>query len=320
MGTYKIYTDGGGVIEFTTGNDEFFNVGNGQLIADLNSQDGGLKTLTITTAMNKMEDIQDGDGTLVGTMQAENFNKSMIGIENNNLVKAQNVYLENQQKIIKASAQSAIRNTQAILNSQDANTSMLHNLKKTIEDTSLNETMVQALILESLQKIQEAIESKTTTINATGGVNVSLDTAPIVQSLNTMAQNQSTTNTKIVEGIENQKETNAKIVENITKKNEHLDFLKNGDSNVKDSSGNIIKPREIEAKKNAEQFIEQKDTNETDFNDIEHFVNSALGIVDEVTDTLGATDGFSLFVNPLEVIDRILVEDYINNQDGEKQQ
>jgi len=320
MGTYKIYTDGGGVIEFTTGNDEFFNVGNGQLIADLNSQDGGLKTLTITTAMNKMEDIQDGDGTLVGTMQAENFNKSMIGIENNNLVKAQNVYLENQQKIIKASAQSAIRNTQAILNSQDANTSMLHNLKKTIEDTSLNETMVQALILESLQKIQEAIESKTTTINATGGVNVSLDTAPIVQSLNTMAQNQSTTNTKIVEGIENQKETNAKIVENITKKNEHLDFLKNGDSNVKDSSGNVIKPREIEAKKNAEQFIEQKDTNETDFNDIEDFVNSALGIVDEVTDTLGATDGFSLFVNPLEVIDRILVEDYINNQDGEKQQ
>ncbi len=321
MGTYKIYTDGGGVIEFTTGNDEFFNVGNGQLIADLNSQDGGLKTLTITTAMNKMEDIQDGDGTLVGTMQAENFNKSMIGIENNNLVKAQNVYLENQQKIIKASAQSAIRNTQAILNSQDANTSMLHNLKKTIEDTSLNETMVQALILESLQKIQEAIESKTTTINATGGVNVSLDTAPIVQSLNTMAQNQSTTNTKIVEGIENQKETNAKIVENITKKNEHLDFLKNGDSNVKDSSGNVIKPREIEAKKNAESWIDQIEINGTKMEDLIDYVQDFFPVTtDAVGDVLGSTDGFNLFQNPLEIIDRILVEDYINNQDGEKQQ
>lgn len=320
MGTYVIYTEGGGTISFTTGNDEFFNVGNGQLIADLNSQDGGLKNLVVTTAINKIDDIQTESTTMIGVMQEQNFNKSVLELDKNNLIKAQNVYLENQQKILKATAQSAIRNTQAILNSQDANTSMLHNLKKTIEDTSLNETMVQALILESLQKIQEAIESKTTTINATGGVNVSLDTAPIVQSLNTMAQNQSATNTKIVEGIENQKETNAKIVENITKKNEHLDFLKNGDSNVKDSSGNIIKPREIEAKKNAEQFIEQKDTNETDFNDIEDFVNSALGIVDEVTDTLGATDGFSLFVNPLEVIDRILVEDYINNQDGEKQQ
>ncbi|AXX95165.1 hypothetical protein [Arcobacter ellisii] len=321
MGTYKIYTDGGGVIEFTTGNDEFFNVGNGQLIADLNSQDGGLKTLTITTAMNKMEDIQDGDGTLVGTMQAENFNKSMIGIENNNLVKAQNVYLENQQKIIKASAQSAIRNTQAILNSQDANTSMLHNLKKTIEDTSLNETMVQALILESLQKIQEAIESKTTTINATGGVNVSLDTAPIVQSLNTMAQNQSATNTKIVEGIENQKETNAKIVENITKKNDHLDFLKNGDSNVKDSSGNIIKPREIEAKKNAESWIDQIEINGTKMEDLIDYVQDFFPVTtDAVGDVLGSTDGFNLFQNPLEIIDRILVEDYINNQDGEKQQ
>ncbi|MDY3205479.1 MAG: hypothetical protein RBR70_10450 [Arcobacter sp.] len=320
MGTYVIYTEGGGTISFTTGNDEFFNVGNGQLVADLNSQDGGLKNPIVSTSMNEMNDIQDGDGTLIGTMQAQNFNKSMIEIDKNNLIKAQNAYLENQQKIIKASAQSAIRNTQAILNSQDANTSMLHNLKKSIEETSLNENIVQSMILEQLQDIKKAIESKTTTINADGGVNVSLNTEPIVQSLNTMAQNQSATNTKIVEGIENQKETNAKIVENITKKNEHLDFLKNGDSNVKDSSGNIIKPREIEAKKNAEQFIEQKDTNETDFNDIEDFVNSALGIVDEVTDTLGATDGFSLFVNPLEVIDRILVEDYINNQDGEKQQ
>lgn len=321
MGTYKIYTDGGGVIEFTTGNDEFFNVGNGQLIADLNSQDGGLKTLTITTAMNKMEDIQDGDGTLVGTMQAENFNKSMIGIENNNLVKAQNVYLENQQKIIKASAQSAIRNTQAILNSQDANTSMLHNLKKTIEDTSLNHTMVQSLILGALQDIKDAVSSKATTINATGGVNVSLDTAPIVQSLNTMAQNQSATNTKIVEGIENQKETNAKIVENITKKNEHLDFLKNGDSNVKDSSGNVIKPREIEAKKNAESWIDQIEINGTNMEDLIDYVQDFFPVTtDAVGDVLGSTDGFNLFQNPLEIIDRILVEDYINNQDGEKQQ
>lgn len=329
MGTYVIYTEGGGRISFTTGNDEFFNVGNGELVADLNSQDGGLKNPLVTTSMNVMDDIQDGDGTLIGTIQAQNFNNSMIEIDKNNLIKAQNVYLENQQKILKATAQSNIRNTQAILNSQDANTSMLHNLKKTIEETSLNQNIVQSLILEELQSGTKAMNNLIQTIkdkqiefnaDSISMGNLSVDTAPIVESLNAMAQNQSTTNSKIIEGVESQKETNAKIVENITKKNEHLDFLKNGDSNVKDSSGNIIKPREIEAKKNAEQFIEQKDTNETDFNDIEDFVNSALGIVDEVTDTLGATDGFSLFVNPLEVIDRILVEDYINNQDGEKQQ
>lgn len=303
MGTYVIHTQGGGTISFTTGNDEFFNVGNGELVADLNSQDGGLSTIAVSTSINKIDDIQDGNGTLIGIMEAQNFNKSVLELDKNNLIKAQNVYLENQQKILKATAQSNIRNTQAILNSQDANTSMLASLKKSIDDLS------------------QIIQEKTTTINATGGVNVSLDTEPIVQSLNTMAQNQSTTNTKIVEGIENQKETNAKIVENITKKNDHLDFLKNGDSNVKDSSGNIIKPREIEAKKNAESWIDQIEINGTKMEDLIDYVQDFFPVTtDAVGDVLGSTDGFNLFQNPLEIIDRILVEDYINNQDGEKQQ
>jgi hypothetical protein len=318
MGRYVIYTEGGGTISFTTGNDEFFNVGNGELIADLNSQDGGLKTLTITTAMNEMKDIQDGDGTLVGTMQAENFNKSMIGIENNNLVKAQNIYLENQQKIIKASAQSAIRNTQAILNSQDANTSMLNSLKQSVEDTAYVNNLVQSSILEALQNIHEAITKKETTINATGGVDVSLDTTPIVEALNTMAQNQSQTNAKIVEGIENQVQTNAKKVENIDKKNEHLDFIKEGNPNLKDSEGNVIKPREVESKKNAEQYLEQKETNQTDYNSLEDYISIGLGLFDEATDSLGANDGFNLLNNPLEFLNNILVEDYIKNKDGFK--
>lgn len=317
MGTYVIYTEGGGTISFTTGNDEFFNVGNGELIADLNNQDGGLKTLTITTAMNEMKDIQDGDGTLVGTMQAENFNKSMIGIENNNLMKAQNIYLENQQKIIKASAQSAIRNTQAILNSQDANTSMLNSLKQSVEDTAYVNNLVQSSILEALQNIHEAITKKETTINATGGVDVSLDTTPIVEALNTMAQNQSQTNAKIVEGIENQVQTNAKKVENIDKKNEHLDFIKEGNSNLKDSEGNVIKPREIEAKKNAESWIDQVEINGTKMEDLVDYVQDFFpATTDAVGDVLGSTDGFSLFQNPIEIVDRILVEDYINNKDG----
>ncbi|MDD3008589.1 MAG: hypothetical protein PHQ70_06930 [Arcobacter sp.] len=303
MGTYVIYTEGGGTISFTTGNDEFFNVGNGQLIADLNSQDGGLKNLVVTTAINKIDDIQTESTTMIGVMQEQNFNKSVLELDKNNLIKAQNVYLENQQKILKATAQSAIRNTQAILNSQDANTSMLHNLKKTIED------------------LITAIKESRTVVNAAGDVAFNLDTEPIVQSLNTMAENQSATNTKIVEGIENQKETNAKIVENITKKNDHLDFLKNGDSNVKDSSGNIIKPREIEAKKNAESWIDQIEINGTKMEDLIDYVQDFFPVTtDAVGDVLGSTDGFNLFQNPLEIIDRILVEDYINNQDGEKQQ
>lgn len=317
MGTYVIYTEGGGEISFTTGNDEFFNVGNGELISDLNSQDDGLKKLDVTTSINKIDDIQDGDGTLIGTMQAQNFNKSVLELDKNNLIKAQNVYLENQQKILKATAQSSIRNTQAILNSQDANTSMLNSLKKAVEDTAYTNTLVQSQILEALQNIEQAITKKETTINATGGVNVSLDTSPIVESLNSMKQNQVQTNEKIVEGIENQKETNAKIVENLQKKNEHLDFLKDGNESLKDSNGNIIKPRDIEAKKNAEKYIEQKETNETDFEDVSDFIDDILGGVEDGMEAIGGADGFNLLENPIEAINRLLLEDYIINKDGD---
>lgn len=269
------------------------------------------------------------------TALSEIENKIEAGVTT--LIASSNIKNELAVQSIKATIKSAemIRDSNILLSKVVTNfaTAFAEASNKSLQMSShiagseFSHSVENSMILEESQALNQnvkdlitAIKESRTVVNASGDVAFNLDTAPIVQSLNTMAQNQSATNTKIVEGIENQKETNAKIVENITKKNEHLDFLKNGDSNVKDSSGNIIKPREIEAKKNAEQFIEQKDTNETDFNDIEDFVNSALGIVDEVTDTLGATDGFSLFVNPLEVIDRILVEDYINNQDGEKQQ
>lgn len=253
MGTYKIYTDGGGVIEFTTGNDEFFNVGNGQLIADLNSQDGGLKIPTVTTSMNSMDDIQDGDGTMLSIMEAQNFNKSMIEIDKNNLIKAQNIYLENQQKILKATAQSNIRNTQSLLNSQDANTSTLLSLKKSVDD---------------LAKI---IKEKTTTVNASGGT-FNLDTSPIVKSLDEMTKNQTLTNSKIIEGVESQKTTNQKIIEKI---NADLD------KNV-EFEGKMYNKGELEKLTNLENVKNLKSENDFELNDglalFEDFTNDGFDI------------------------------------------
>lgn len=262
MGTYVIHTEGGGTISFTTGNDEFFNVGNGQLIADLYSQDGGLKTLTITTAMNKIDDIQDGDGTLIGTMQAQNFNKSVLELDKNNLIKAQNVYLENQQKILKATAQSNIRNTQSLLNSQDANTSMLLSLKKSVDD---------------LAKI---IKEKTTTVNASGGT-FNLDTSPIVKSLDEMTKNQTLTNSKIIEGVESQKITNQKIIEKI---NADLD------KNV-EFQGKMYNKTELQNLSNVEKIKNLKDENEFSLND---------GL--EMVEDFMINDGFSLDFNPFEYL------------------
>lgn len=238
MGTYRIYTDGGGVIEFTTGNDEYFNVGNGKLIEDLNSQDGGLKIPTVTTSMNSMDDIQDGDGTMLSIMEAQNFNKSMIEIDKNNLIKAQNIYLENQQKILKATAQSNIRNTQSLLNSQDANTSTLLSLKKSVDD---------------LAKI---IKEKTTTVNASGGT-FNFDTSPIVKSLDEMTKNQTLTNSKIVEGIQSQNKVNEKTLEK-------LNFELTKDISFE---GKQINKAELDKIRNLEILKNVKDENDTDLNE-----------------------------------------------------
>ena len=262
MGTYKIYTDGGGVIEFTTGNDEYFNVGNGKLIEDLNSQDGGLKIPTVTTSMNSMDDIQDGDGTMLSIMEAQNFNKSMIEIDKNNLIKAQNIYLENQQKILKATAQSNIRNTQSLLNSQDANTSTLLSLKKSVDD---------------LAKI---IKEKTTTVNASGGT-FNLDTSPIVKSLDEMTKNQTLTNSKIIEGVESQKITNQKIIEKI---NADLD------KNV-EFEGKMYNKTELQNLSNVEKIKNLKDENEFSLND---------GL--EMVEDFMVNDGFSLDFNPFDYL------------------
>lgn len=336
MGTYTIYAQNGGVITFTTGNDNFFNVGNGELEADLISQDGGLKELTVTTAINNINDISTDSSTLIGVMQEQNFNKSVLELDKNNLIKAQNIYLQNQQKIAYASAKNDIRNTKALLDSQDANTSMLNQVYQSLQAIKESNQASQILqseqyivsseIRDQLKELVKATKEQQLQLNADsismGNLNV--DTQSIVNAINSRNENQVATNEKIVENLNKQNQYYdfynngglALVSENLTTQNttltkqaEKLDFEKDGLSTLKDSSGNVIKPREVQALKNAESYIEQKETNSTTFDDIKDFVSDSLGIVEDGIETaLGSTDGFSLNFNPLEYIDNILKE------------
>lgn len=240
MGTYTIYAQNGGVITFTTGNDDFFNVGNGELEADLISQDGGLKELTVTTAINNINDISTDSSTLIGVMQEQNFNKSVLELDKNNLIKAQNIYLQNQQKIAYASAKNHIRNTKALLDSQDANTSMLNQVYQSLQ--AIKESNEASQILQSeqyivsseirdhLKELVKATKEQQLQLNADSISmgNLNIDTQSIVNALNSRNENQIATNQKIVEGVESQKTTNTKIVENLTKQNSYYDFYNNG--------------------------------------------------------------------------------------------
>lgn len=120
--------------------------------------------------------------------------------------------------------------------------------------------MVQGQILGALYDLNKNLEKLTT---ATTNQKLELSTSSLsMGNLNVQVQ---PLVDAINESVTNQKETNAKIVENLDKKNEHLDFLKDGLSTLKDSSGKVIKPREVQAKNHAEHQIYKTSENTFDW-------------------------------------------------------
>ena len=156
--------------------------------------------------------------------------------------------------------------------------------------------IVSTKILDSLKEIKTALTNQKFT---GGNTTVHVDTTAIAESTKTIA------------------DATVALSESATVQKEHYDYLKNGSDTLKDSNGNKITPREVQAKINAEKLIEQEDTNKTTFDDIKDFVGEALGTVEDgLEDVLGNTDGFSLDFNPLSYIDEILMTDFIKNKDN----
>lgn len=133
-----------------------------------------------------------------------------------------------------------------------------------------NERIIKqnATLIKNMANIKSVISQNSTkpiTLTTTEGDALS----GFIDSFNSMKESQISTNTK--------------IVENIDKKNEHLDFQKDGISTLKDSSGNVIKPREVQAKNNAEHNIYKtaentynwKDSTEETLNHLDDSLNGS---------------------------------------------
>lgn len=163
--------------------------------------------------------------------------------------------------------------------------------------TDKNTKMIEALI-SAIQKQTQALEklkltSSHTTINK-------IDTEPLVSATAELAK-----------GVSSQIATNKKIVENIEKKNESLDFYKNGLSTLRDTNNNIISPREAEAKVNAEKYIEQKEMNETTIGEFMEFSGEIFNSLSEDAINEG---GISLNFNPFEAMLNIYKTDIENEK------
>lgn len=148
-------------------------------------------------------------------------------------------------------------------NKLDAMNSSNEIKKKQLDLMDYNLTM-QGQIYSQLFELNEALKALTIATKEQkfvgGDTSVHIDTSKLTEA-----------NTKIAQGVENQIATNAKLVENLTKKNEHLDYLKNGSDSLKNSKGDVIKPREVSALNDAEQHIDIKSLNTFDS---QHFIDS----------------------------------------------
>lgn len=159
------------------------------------------------------------------------------------------------------------------------------------------------LLNESLTKMQELTETlanknMSPTVNNT----VNLDTTKIEASTQTIST-----------AINEIKTANQSIAEVGQLKKEEIEFNKNGNPELKDSNGTVIKPREANAKRNAEQLIEQEEMNKTTFDEIKDFLGDLFhfggSLVDDGAEKLGVEDGINLDYNPLDYVYRMLEED-----------
>ncbi len=367
MGVYNIYTkNGNGTISFQTGDDEYFTTGEAQLNQNINTL-GGLSSATVETNFNSIDNIADGENNLISILQASNFNKSMLQLDNNKLIKQQNQLLKNNEILTKSSILSDIRNSSELLKAQHAIiTQMDYNLlissqllerindlddsikaqtlaiknqdlkatvstgdilvnpQVNIDTTALTEANIKiasgvdnqiltnaSLLQKETEKINAinaqtlAIQSQELNLNGDMTANLSLDITPLAEA-----------NIKIAQGVENQIITNSKIVENILKKNEHYDFLKDGVSTLKDTNGNIIKPREAQALVNAEKHIDIKEINSTTMDDIMDFNQDLQQFLTGYSpeslfaDAVGSIDGFSENLNPFTYFDNVLKTEF----------
>lgn len=228
--------------------------------------------------------------------------------------------------VMKASATESIEQQKILNNNLTALNGTLASLLNAKNSELVNKNQANAILSENLLALNKSMATLATLPKVTAEVNTSpniSNTVKMTPKFDVVMQNNIDTkalveaNQVIASGVEDQKATNAKIVEKIDKQMEHYDFLKDGTIELKDSNGDIIKPREVQAKKDAEKFIDQKDINTTTMDEIMEFNQDVLQFLDDYSpenlfsDALGSTDGFVAELNPLSFFYDILKEDYV---------
>jgi hypothetical protein len=224
--------------------------------------------------------------------------------------------LDVKNKITLLQIQSDSLNAELIKNS---NLTIAKNIINQVKQSEYN-MLVQAQILESLQLLTEQIKTNSTNlvssvdslttvtenqelsvaVNSSGSL-TGTDMSGVVsalEALTTETKNQQLSATfgdvnlsmgDLTELNTKMTDTFEKVSQGIEVQKEHYDYLKNGSENLKDSKGQLIKPREVHALKSAEDYIYKEVENTFDIKDV---VFDTLG--DDLEDDVLSEDGVNL--------------------------
>ncbi|MGM0518196.1 MAG: hypothetical protein ACQERD_00975 [Campylobacterota bacterium] len=175
-----------------------------------------------------------------------------------------------------------------------------------------------------LSKLEQTLNQKDMSPTVNNSVNNSVDTTPIANETAKIAtatetlahgvDNQILTNEKISSGVDNQILTNQKIVEKSDLQIDDLKFYKDGSSNLTDSSGNQIKPREVKAKNNAENAIYRNLDNQIPYGDL---IPTDTEIAEDEADS---NNIMQLVLDDFLDVDITKIDNIDNNKGGNNEQ
>lgn len=277
-----------------------------------------LKDYETTQQQTVDEKIDEFVKNYVPPVQNVSYSNSSAGTVTNPAIPAQKGLIDT----MKASSIESIEQQKILNNNLVALNGTLASLLSAKNSEVINQNKTLAVLSENLLALNKSIATLATLPKVTAEVNLS--TKRVISTSTSQGDSSATKSAKSLEelvgvltdGINDQKTTNEKIVENLTKKNEQLDFLKNGSESLKDSEGKAIIPQEIQAKKHAEDFIDKESMNKTTIDEIMEFNQDIRQFLDGnspeslFSDAVGATDGFVDELNPFSHFDEILKKDF----------
>ncbi len=137
-----------------------------------------------------------------------------------------------------------------------------------IKEELIKSTQKQVDQLLSYERTFDTVLGKINTSISTSGISVSSANSNLANAINSQTSKQSEQNNTLKDLVKVQKDAGEKQIEYHEERLEEINFNKNGTTALKDTQGNVIKPREARAVKDAEIAQEESRMNKVNHGEI----------------------------------------------------